>query len=255
MKYDRMWDRIMKEPPHINCRTYFEGVVNCDDTPRRGYKGTVMNGFSINAFYEGMVRLYRKSLLLGNEFVFINAWNEWGEGMYLEPDEEYGYQALEAVKRAQEDAGLVESNDKHSGWEYRVDDFKGQLAKAEQDSRKYQRFYRCFNKWIENLESGRHISDYLSQKGITSAAIYGYGLMGRNLLKEMEGGAVEVRYLIDRSFNTGNGRLQVISPEDELEKVDAIIVTPILEYAAIEAKLQKKTDAEILSLEDIIYDM
>lgn len=254
-EYDKMWDRIIEEPPHINCKTYFEGVVNCDDTPRRGGKGTVMNGFSINAFYEGMVRLYRKSLMLGNEFVFINAWNEWGEGMYLEPDEEYGYQALEAVKRAQEDACVAQLNDNHSVWEYREGDFRNQLAKAEQNSRKYQRFYKCFNKWIENLEGGRHISDYLSQKGITSAAIYGYGLVGRNLLKELEVGAVEIRYLIDRNFNTGNGRLQIISPEDELEKVDAIIVTPFLEYAGIETKLRQKTEAKILSLEDIIYDM
>ena len=31
--------------------------------------------------------------------VTINAWNEWGEGSYLEPDTEFKYGFLEAVKK------------------------------------------------------------------------------------------------------------------------------------------------------------
>jgi hypothetical protein len=36
----------------------------------------------------------------GGQFIVLNAWNEWGEGMSIEPSEQYGLQPLQTIKKA-----------------------------------------------------------------------------------------------------------------------------------------------------------
>jgi len=49
---------------------------------------------------ENVVEKLQKSRPEGQRIVFINAWNEWGEGCHLEPDEKFGYAWLNATRSA-----------------------------------------------------------------------------------------------------------------------------------------------------------
>lgn len=77
-------------------RTVF---VDYDDTPRRGTRGI----YTIKATPEKFGKYLDKTIALSkqekNKYVFINAWNEWGEGNYLEPDTRWGEAYLEQVKK------------------------------------------------------------------------------------------------------------------------------------------------------------
>ena len=50
----------------------------------------------------------------GGQFVVVNAWNEWGEGMALEPSSTWGYQFLEAVTKAKAAAAKIVSSSSSS---------------------------------------------------------------------------------------------------------------------------------------------
>ncbi|MBR8829275.1 MAG: glycoside hydrolase family 99-like domain-containing protein [Gomphosphaeria aponina SAG 52.96 = DSM 107014] len=78
-------------------------ITAWDNTARKGKAG--------NAYVYASPEIYQlwlsgviektKQIYLGDErLVFINAWNEWAEGTYLEPDRKYGHQYLQATSKA-----------------------------------------------------------------------------------------------------------------------------------------------------------
>jgi hypothetical protein len=76
--------------------------VAWDDSPRRGENGIIITESTPEAFESGLG--HHIELVAHKPFderlVFVNAWNEWGEGNHLEPDLKYGLGYLEAIERA-----------------------------------------------------------------------------------------------------------------------------------------------------------
>jgi lipopolysaccharide biosynthesis protein len=82
-------------------RTYPGIFVDWDNSPRRGLeRGMVMRNFDARSFDAGVRAQLRKAQQHNVEFVFVNAWNEWAEGAYLEPDEGRGLLFLETIRAA-----------------------------------------------------------------------------------------------------------------------------------------------------------
>jgi hypothetical protein len=74
-----------------------------DNTARRGYNSHIFHDGTPENYEVWLRRLLdytRRHHQGDHRLVFVNAWNEWGEGAYLEPDEQYGYGFLEATSRA-----------------------------------------------------------------------------------------------------------------------------------------------------------
>lgn len=96
-KYDDVWRKIIERPIRDNL---YPGVfVDWDNSPRKGAKRSlIMTGYSIDKFNKYFSVKYEQAKKSGSQFVFINAWNEWAEGTYLEPDNSDGYDKLNVIK-------------------------------------------------------------------------------------------------------------------------------------------------------------
>ncbi len=78
-------------------------VPHWDNDARREGRGFVMHGSTPDKFggwLSGAIEHAIERPFNNEPLVFINAWNEWAEGAYLEPDVHYGHAYLNATKRA-----------------------------------------------------------------------------------------------------------------------------------------------------------
>lgn len=73
---------------------------NWDHSPRSGQMGSVIINQDPTLFGDNLTNCYDriKDYHHDEKIIFIKAWNEWGEGNYLEPDEHSGYANLEVVR-------------------------------------------------------------------------------------------------------------------------------------------------------------
>lgn len=100
--YDDTWKRILRMHPK-DSKMIPGAFVDWDNTPRYHKKASLCTGFTIDKFEKYLTaQIKRTKEVYRKDMLFLFAWNEWGEGGYLEPDTLYGYRRLETIKKALE---------------------------------------------------------------------------------------------------------------------------------------------------------
>lgn len=240
--YDDVWKELLRTQPDNDVQPFFEGFVGYDDSPRRGRNGMIVDGGTPEKFEKYLRRLFKKNNDYGSEIVFINAWNEWGESMYLEPDQENGYTYLDAVKKAKESWENEEYADTVD-----VDYIKSLRAFSDRVNGNLI----VMSKWMYLLEKGVLLSDYISERIGNRVAIYGWGVLGEHLYRQIKD-KIDVSFIIDRNIAKIECDEILYLPTDDYSVEDALIVTSVYYFTEIEEQMRGKGFNCIYSLSNIV---
>lgn len=137
----------------------------------------------------------------------------------------------------------------------RKDRDEQRIAKATSEGERYFHMFLVMNRWVQNQNQNKKISKYLSNKGFSNIAIYGMGAIGKTLYAELRDTSVKVAYAIDRNAESMYAECDVFSLRDELQQVDAVIVTTLMDFEEIKKDITQKMECKIISVEEIVFGL
>ena len=120
-EYSTMVERALHKssPPHkrFPCVT-----PSWDNSPRYQSASVIFQRSSPTLFEKWLSEIVRRTLNKDPDenLIFLNAWNEWGEGNHLEPDLRFGRSYLEATKRALDACNSVPEHFAANSKEYSI---------------------------------------------------------------------------------------------------------------------------------------
>ncbi|HQZ46682.1 MAG TPA: glycoside hydrolase family 99-like domain-containing protein [Usitatibacteraceae bacterium] len=106
--YDTVWKHILKVEREGGIPAFPGAFVDWDNTARYVKRARIFRGATPERFAYWFRQLVEVTARRpeNERLIFLNAWNEWAESAYLEPDERHGMKYLLAVRDALAAAGV-----------------------------------------------------------------------------------------------------------------------------------------------------
>jgi lipopolysaccharide biosynthesis protein len=94
-------------PPYVRFKGVMPGWDNTARMQNKSFCFEYATPGAFQAWLEEAIDQTRTQYYGDERLIFVNAWNEWAEGTYLEPDRRYGHGFLEAVRNSKQAAMLL----------------------------------------------------------------------------------------------------------------------------------------------------
>ena len=130
------------------------------------------------------------------------------------------------------------------------------IKQKEEQELKYAELTRLLAQWVNLKQNKKELKKYFLENDFRKIAVYGVSYVGKCLIRELQDTEIEIVYVIDQRGDAVDleEEIRLFHPDDELEAVDAVIVTSVYYFEQIEKKLEKKIDCPIISVSDIVFE-
>lgn len=132
---------------------------------------------------------------------------------------------------------------------------KKKFDKINDLSEKHLALFLLMNQWVNVKQDGKNLAEYLEKSGYKKIAIYGMSYVGETLLEELKETSIEVVYGIDQRGDTIYTDIDIMTMDDDLDHVDAVIVTAITYFEEIKEQLSDKIECPVISIDDILHEV
>lgn len=114
-------------------------------------------------------------------------------------------------------------------------------------------YYFIYDQWLSLHQQGKTLVKYFEENGYKTIAIYGLKELGERLYDELKDSGITVKYIIDQNADKLYADVDVVTPDDDLQPVDVIVVTACYYFSQIDGMLKGRVECPVVSLEDILY--
>lgn len=115
--------------------------------------------------------------------------------------------------------------------------------------------FMLMNQWTRIKQEGKNLDEYFIRNNYMKIAVYGMGYIGTRLVKELRESEIEIVYGIDRNAKNLYADIRLITVDEKMADVDAVVVTFTDEFNDICEMLSKRMDCPVISIDDIVNEI
>lgn len=111
------------------------------------------------------------------------------------------------------------------------------VEKEKKDAAKFKEYFKVLDQ-LTQIEMGKK-DICLDAMNISSVAVYGRGVLGIHLINVLNMKGIKVKYIIDKGKENIYSQDKIVDLKEPLLDIDAIIITPFMEYKEICVNIEK----------------